>query len=286
PVANAGVDISAVVGQTVQLDGRGSSDADRDTLTYRWSLTSRPTGSSAVLVNDTQARPYLTLDLFGRYVAQLIVNDGRVDSTPDTVSVIATDMEGGCTNPPEPPDSITASDGFFPDRVEIFWSAAPGATEYRVYRSPSNDPVTAAPVSGWMNALVFSDASAAPADSGGCGGCGGATGPRPTYFYWVRARSAENCASGLAGPVVGYTASAKGWFLPVPLHLPTIPGLTRMDGDGADVPGGTLYVRLPAAATVGDSLVFLAAGTTLLLVARRRRQTASARPAPGRKTGT
>src|SRR5207342_1707183 len=51
PVANAGPDQRVLfVGQTVQLDGRGSSDANGNPLTFRWSFTSRPAGSQATLV--------------------------------------------------------------------------------------------------------------------------------------------------------------------------------------------------------------------------------------------
>lgn len=72
------------------LDGSGSSDADGDPLTYRWSFTSKPGGSSATLSNSTSVSPAFTADKDGSYVLQLIVNDGTVDSAADTMTVIAT----------------------------------------------------------------------------------------------------------------------------------------------------------------------------------------------------
>ncbi len=46
PVADAGPDQSVTTGATVTLDGSGSTDADGDSLTYSWSLTSVPTGTA------------------------------------------------------------------------------------------------------------------------------------------------------------------------------------------------------------------------------------------------
>jgi hypothetical protein len=86
PVADAGADQSALVNDTVTLDGSGSTDVDGDALTYSWSLTS-PTGSTAVLSNTTVINPVFTIDVPGTYTAQLIVNDGTVNSDPDTVNI-------------------------------------------------------------------------------------------------------------------------------------------------------------------------------------------------------
>jgi hypothetical protein len=87
PVANAGNDVGGAVGQRVRLNGSESTDTDGDTLTFAWSLVSRPTGSAAVLEDATDSEPALTLDVAGDYVVQLIVNDGFASSTPDTVTI-------------------------------------------------------------------------------------------------------------------------------------------------------------------------------------------------------
>ena len=87
PVADAGADQSALVGATVSLDGSASGDVDGDGLSYAWSLTSVPAGSTATLSNATTFNPAFLVDLPGTYVAQLIVNDGMVGSVPDTVSI-------------------------------------------------------------------------------------------------------------------------------------------------------------------------------------------------------
>ena len=87
PVANAGPDQAMTVASTVSLDARASSDVDGDALTYRWSWVSRPAGSTAALSDSAMVNPTFVADRPGTYVAQLIVNDGAVDSAPDTVTI-------------------------------------------------------------------------------------------------------------------------------------------------------------------------------------------------------
>ena len=88
PVANAGPDqLSVARGSMITLDGTLSSDADGHVLTYRWALLFKPEGSSAILSGISAANPTFVADAQGEYVAQLIVNDGFVDSAPDTVLI-------------------------------------------------------------------------------------------------------------------------------------------------------------------------------------------------------
>lgn len=86
PVADAGMDRTVLVGQPVELDGSGSTDGDGDALTFHWSLT-KPAGSGATLSSVTAINPTFTVDSPGRYEATLVVNDGREDSLPDTVTI-------------------------------------------------------------------------------------------------------------------------------------------------------------------------------------------------------
>jgi len=89
PVANAGIAQNVVAGNVVTLDGSASSDANSDPLTYAWTLTSKPAGSTAALSSATSARPTFTADVAGTYVCTLTVNDGKVNSTAVTVSITA-----------------------------------------------------------------------------------------------------------------------------------------------------------------------------------------------------
>jgi hypothetical protein len=87
PVADAGPDQTRIVGDTVILDGSGSYDVDGDRLSYSWSFTRLPTDSQAALSDPTAVNPTFDVDKFGTYVAQLIVNDGDMNSAPDSVTI-------------------------------------------------------------------------------------------------------------------------------------------------------------------------------------------------------
>ena len=87
PTANAGPDRTAAIGELVTLDGSASTDPDGQALTYSWSFISRPAGSSAVLAAATSMNPTFSPDRDGDYVIQLIVSDGTLSSSPDTVQI-------------------------------------------------------------------------------------------------------------------------------------------------------------------------------------------------------
>ena len=93
PVARAGSDRTVTVKTVVTLDGSFSSDIDGDWLSYSWSLTSKPSESSAAISGSTAAKPSFTPDIAGSYVFSLVVNDGKINSTPASVTVTALAQE-------------------------------------------------------------------------------------------------------------------------------------------------------------------------------------------------
>ena len=86
PVSEGGVSQGAVSGSLVTLAGSGT-DGDGDALTYLWSITSEPNGSNISLSDATIPNPTFSPVIDGNYVLSLIVNDGTVDSVPDSVTI-------------------------------------------------------------------------------------------------------------------------------------------------------------------------------------------------------
>ncbi len=87
PNADAGENQTVTVGDTVLLNGSGSSDPDGDSLLYTWSQTGGPETvalDGAVAVQATFEAPEA-----GIYAFQLVVHDGQVASAPDIVTVTA-----------------------------------------------------------------------------------------------------------------------------------------------------------------------------------------------------
>ncbi|MDM0045917.1 PKD domain-containing protein [Variovorax dokdonensis] len=93
PVANAGAALTGKTGKSVSLSGLASADADGDSLTYVWTVASKPDGSTAALSGFTSAEPTFTPDMAGTYTFSLIVNDGKVDSAASTVELTVDAMK-------------------------------------------------------------------------------------------------------------------------------------------------------------------------------------------------
>jgi hypothetical protein len=97
PIADAGPDQAVTVGATVQLNGGASWDPDDDPLTYQWTITTRPNGSSVQLSDATSVTPRFTADAPGQFIVSLVVSDGTFTSSPSSVDVLAeaTSSSGG-----------------------------------------------------------------------------------------------------------------------------------------------------------------------------------------------
>ncbi len=85
PTADAGADRTVTVGDTVDLNGSGSSDPDGDALSYAWSQVEGP--MPVALKGADTSQPHFKAPGPGLYEFQLVVNDGQVASLPDHVTV-------------------------------------------------------------------------------------------------------------------------------------------------------------------------------------------------------
>lgn len=89
PIANAGSDANSTEGSTVTLNGLRSVDPDNTApLAYKWTIVTKPVGSSAQLSSTVSPLPSMICDKPGSYLVKLVVNDSIVDSDPDFVTIV------------------------------------------------------------------------------------------------------------------------------------------------------------------------------------------------------
>ena len=87
PVAIVGNDQRYTAGEMVNLDGSLSFDPNQDPLNFAWSLITQPEFSALRLSDPAAASPVLDTLWEGTYAIQLIVDDGRLTSLPDTLVI-------------------------------------------------------------------------------------------------------------------------------------------------------------------------------------------------------
>ena len=85
PKAVAGANQLSSLGQSITLNGSGSSDADSTNLNYTWSFVRKPIGSEAEITNSTSQMASFTIDKPGDYEISLMVSDGSLASTDNLI---------------------------------------------------------------------------------------------------------------------------------------------------------------------------------------------------------
>ena len=112
PTAHAGDDQTVSEGGiTVTLNGTGSADQDGDILTYLWSQNENNAFevdlSSSTLESPMFTTPTVTSEQTLTF--SLVVNDGMVDSTPDTVYITVLDTDDVLLTSPGSPSGSSGS---------------------------------------------------------------------------------------------------------------------------------------------------------------------------------
>jgi hypothetical protein len=157
PIANAGRDQTVTIARTtVTLDGSASYDPLGRPLTYTWSLLEVPSASSlstSSLTDADTASASFAPDVKGVYVANLIVNNGYLNSLPDATVVTAL-VPGG------PPTAYAGEDQIVEDCTQLILDCS-GSVD------PDGDPLQYAwtlqskPALSNASAASFADANAA-----------------------------------------------------------------------------------------------------------------------------
>ncbi len=96
----------------------------------------------------------------------------KASNSYGTSNLSARDAGSRSNGIPLPPTNVRASDGTFPDKVQVTWTASSWATSYTVYRAATAWGAKTA--LGSTSDTTFDDAVASS---------------RRTYYYWVRASS-------------------------------------------------------------------------------------------------
>lgn len=107
PIANAGPDQTVLVNSIVQLDGSSSSDPDGDPIkSYRWKILPQQNSARCVFKSSSSlVNPKVQPRREGSCTIELVVSDGKLNSTPDYVTITAQLETCAPTNqrPPRPP---------------------------------------------------------------------------------------------------------------------------------------------------------------------------------------
>lgn len=98
PVSEAGLGLIAYVGDSVILDGSGSTDPEGDALTYTWLQVGGP---PVELTRADTPQPRFDIAQAGTLRFTLVVNDGLTDGAADGVEVVVPygtiqGVESGC----------------------------------------------------------------------------------------------------------------------------------------------------------------------------------------------
>lgn len=125
PLADAGPDVNAQIGELVELEAGGSSDPDGNSLSYTWAKTDGPPTD---LRNANQRVASFVPTVAGQYQFSITVNDGHGGIASDTVRVSVADAGPGAQDLPPTADAGPDLAIFVGDLVELNGSGSSNPT--------------------------------------------------------------------------------------------------------------------------------------------------------------
>lgn len=78
---------TGTLGTAITLDGTGTSDPEKQTLTYKWTVKEKPAGSQVIITDPNSVKTEFKADKPGVYIFILTVTDSKGNSTPVEVSI-------------------------------------------------------------------------------------------------------------------------------------------------------------------------------------------------------
>ena len=139
PTADAGPDKSVVVGDTVILDGTGSTDANGDPLSFTWSFVEVPPTSGLTnsdIQNRNSGEASFTPDTDGEFRVRVSVSDGQ-DQAEDFVVITVSPLQ-----PPTSPINLSPADAAANVSVTptLTWDVVSNADSYTLYLGQTDPP--------------------------------------------------------------------------------------------------------------------------------------------------
>jgi hypothetical protein len=127
--------LSTLVGSAVSVPGAGS-DPDGGTVSFVWSVSSRPPGSGATPSPAGSASTSFTPDATGAYTLLMCATDDEGQSACCTTSVTAT---SACT-PPAAPSLVTGCATSWDRRPIVEFAALPSGVQYELFLDGAGSP--------------------------------------------------------------------------------------------------------------------------------------------------
>jgi hypothetical protein len=125
---------STVTGAVLVLVGSGA-DPDGGSVTYAWTVTGRPAGSTATPAPASSAAPTFAPDVAGTYTLRLCVTDDEAVTTCCEAAVIAADA---CTPPSAP--ALTACGISWDRRPVVEFAPLPAGIAYTLHEGGAATP--------------------------------------------------------------------------------------------------------------------------------------------------